>query len=617
MQNFFKSLTDIKFLGNQLRETFVRFPFALLAFYVATVMGIFTISLDSSDGQRMYQLWLILGILVIFGFLSSASSLVVESLGLKKLWYFGIQGVLAVLAIGYYFLWPGDFASTTLSHWLSLSVLLGVGFGCNLVAPYMYGRSSLGLWRFVRDSLIWLFFCWVCALVLHLGFSLILTACNLLLKVNLGDGRIYAQVWFGILGFVTSTLVLAGVRRDFAVEPNPAGMFLKVLKYCVLFVLLPIGALYTLILYIYLGQILLTQNWPSGQVVWLTLACLLPGLISTLLIYPLWETSKTIKILTKVYFAATLPLLGMYFVAISWRFNDFGITESRYYVVLLGVWLTLVFGYLLFTKARRLKLLPLSLFVLLLLSLVGPWSAVSVSEMSQYGRLEKVLKDNQILVNNKIQKAPKALNQETAAQVTSLVDYLVRTKKTTQLKQWAGLTSLPISDYQATSEVLDKMGIEYTYSSIGPDMIKQVALDTSFSFHLDERYSYSVGSYDIYLPFHSRTFKSNAQSSDVVTLTRSAGGNQGLFTARYKNQQATVDLTGAITRNTQVTQNYNLNEYALPENQLSFKFDLAEYTCKAVFTNIDGHIRYQDESKKTIEQLNIYQYDGVVFCKGK
>jgi hypothetical protein len=82
---------------------------------------------------------------------------------------------------------------------------------------------------------------------------------------------------------------------------------------------------------------------------------------------------------------------------------QYGFTEARCFVLLTALWLAGMVCYFLFFKKSHIKIIPISLFLILALSLIVPYFNVfSVSVRSQENDLKKLLTENQLLVNGKI-----------------------------------------------------------------------------------------------------------------------------------------------------------------------------------------------------------------------
>lgn len=94
-------------------------------------------------------------------------------------------------------------------------------------------------------------------------------------------------------------------------------------------------ALYGVILYAYLGKILLTGERPSNQVTGLGFAFSAFVLVASILLVPLVTDPK--KALTRQRLITTMyllliPVLVMIFMAIMMRVEQYGLTEMRYLV---------------------------------------------------------------------------------------------------------------------------------------------------------------------------------------------------------------------------------------------------------------------------------------------
>ena len=88
------------------------------------------------------------------------------------------------------------------------------------------------------------------------------------------------------------------------------------------------------------------------------------------------------------------------------------------------------------TENKVIKLIFISIVVQLIVAAFAPFGAVSISELSQTHRLEKILVQNDMLSDGKLHKPVNKLDSETIADVNSIVEYLVGTEKTDKLKIW-------------------------------------------------------------------------------------------------------------------------------------------------------------------------------------
>jgi hypothetical protein len=112
------------------------------------------------------------------------------------------------------------------------------------------------------------------------------------------------------------------------------------------------------------------------------------------------------------------------------RINAYGFTEGRYYALLFFVFYA---GSIYIILKNKVKYVIVLLSTLLLFSIYGPLSAINVSTNSQINRLETVLKENNMLVDNEIVPNPN-LDEKEQEQIKDLLYYLERKSAFDKLK---------------------------------------------------------------------------------------------------------------------------------------------------------------------------------------
>jgi hypothetical protein len=86
------------------------------------------------------------------------------------------------------------------------------------------------------------------------------------------------------------------------------------------------------------------------------------------------------------------------------RIREYGITENRYFVVALGLWVFGIMLYFAFSKKLNNIIIPIFLSIIAINSVFGPLSSFAISKSSQNKRLESILVKNSMLKDNKIIK---------------------------------------------------------------------------------------------------------------------------------------------------------------------------------------------------------------------
>ncbi|MCS6832843.1 MAG: DUF4153 domain-containing protein, partial [Flammeovirgaceae bacterium] len=138
------------------------------------------------------------------------------------------------------------------------------------------------------------------------------------------------------------------------------------------------------------------------------------------------EENKWIKQFSKVFYFAIFPLIGLLIVSIWKRVSDYGITEPRYFVVVLALWLTGISLYFLLSKEKNIRYVPISLAFVVLFSAYSPWNAFVVSHNSQYRRFVKIAEENKLLQNGKFSERKESIPLPVSDELNSILTYFER-----------------------------------------------------------------------------------------------------------------------------------------------------------------------------------------------
>lgn len=273
------------------------------------------------------------------------------------------------------------------------------------LAPFA-GRGELrGFWQFNRSLFVRFCVSLLYAVVFFCGVAIALLALDGLLGVKI-DPKLFLDLWyFSVMGLQTIHF-LAGVPQDTAALDLDAE-YPRGLKVFTLYLLLPLVFVYTLILYAYLVKIALPWDWLSGSVSWLVAADSVFGMLCMLLLYPLRldPGHPWIGRLSRGFYMALSPLLGMLLISACKRIGQYGVTERRYLLLALGLWLLGLSVLAVFRRLENIKWIPLSLAILALGSSCGPWGAYSLSRRVQFKRLEALLTKNSLLCGGTLCRA--------------------------------------------------------------------------------------------------------------------------------------------------------------------------------------------------------------------
>lgn len=333
----------------------------------------------------------------------------------------------AGLLILYYFYFLKDFKMISLTRFIALNLALYLVF---LFIPYFFKRDHFEFYviRLLSRFFVTIFY----SLVLFGGLSAICFTLDKLLNVNF-PMNIYYYIWLVVAGFFAPCFFLAGLPYYF--EHMDSENYPKLLKILLLYIVTPLISIYTAILYLYFAKILITVQWPIGLVAHLVLWYSLISIAVIFLISPLRESNKWAYSFIFWFTKLVIPLMVMMFISIGIRIKAYGITENRYFVVVIGLWAVVVMFYLGFSKNRRNIVLPITLAAVAVLSVVGPWSAYSVSKASQNNRLYDLLSKNQMIDNNKIVKANKMIKQTDKIEISQIISYFQNKHSLSDIKR--------------------------------------------------------------------------------------------------------------------------------------------------------------------------------------
>jgi hypothetical protein len=271
-----------------------------------------------------------------------------------------------------------------------------MGFAFHLLvsfAPFIRRGTVGGFWAYNERLFLQIITAGIFSVVLTIGLYIAFSSTNALFDLKL-PGRIYGYIASTtMVGFMT-IFFLSGVPKDFAPMDEGLQEYPKWLKIFTQYVLIPLLSIYLAILLVYEAKILISWELPKGYVSMLILGYAVAGILSLLLVYPIrnHEGNGWMGIFSRFFYVMMIPLVILLLVAVWTRVSIYGITEARYILILLALWLTIVTAYSLWSKKQNIKFIPVSLCVLALLSVYGPQSAVSVAKYSQSKRLEKMLK---------------------------------------------------------------------------------------------------------------------------------------------------------------------------------------------------------------------------------
>ncbi len=305
---------------------------------------------------------------------------------------------------------------------------LPIWYGCILIflhlliayIPFISQGGEEDFWEYNKDVLLTLVEAAFYAFSLFLGLSIALVSLDKLFGIEI-DSLAYPRLFIFLIGTFQTLYFLSNfptVTYDNTIK-KPIKAFLIFSQY----ILIPLVLLYMIILYAYAGKIGFRWELPKGWVSQLSLWFSVVGIFAYLLNYFNYKFSdnRLTTFFKKYFFPILLLPIALIFVAIYRRVSEYGVTELRYIVSLLGVWLLCVSVYFIISKKRSLKVIPMSLSVFSLLPiLLGPFNIFNSTLSSQQKNLRKQLIDKKLLVDKELKSFPDTISADNSISIDSI-----------------------------------------------------------------------------------------------------------------------------------------------------------------------------------------------------
>jgi hypothetical protein len=389
-----KLFKQIFTLVKSLKESSKRFPETIFIALGVVIIGITLNHVDYNETENIENLRRILLTLILGIPMYSMAKLIVEKFKLVFLHRIVIDIFLAIFLVIYHHFSPKDVNSEFMIKFMLLNISFYLFF---TLIPYIFNRENYSRYvlKLITNMLITLLY----SFVLYLGINAIVFTVEKLFELDFSN-EIYFDIFIIIFGLFSVTHFLSNllpIDEDIDNEYYPT-----IWKILFIYIITPLLSIYTIILYAYFIRLVIIKEFPINMlgnlVVWY-------GLLSVIILFFINRIKKSneyIKGFYKYFPVIIILPLVMLFVAIGGRISDFGITPSRYFVVISGLW---VFGnmlYLFFSKNFKSKILVISAIFVLLISSYGPQSAFSLSIKNQNNRFENVLTELNMLKDRHI-----------------------------------------------------------------------------------------------------------------------------------------------------------------------------------------------------------------------
>lgn len=532
-----------------------RFPLTVVSLFVATGILCYMISLRDMPGLLIQK---IMFSLVVGAFLGMAAQFATERFDKLLKHRAVVYGVSLLVIIGYFFiLWPAPEISgeigvrTFVAIFAILCAVLWIPScqnhsgkktnaepevktdaqpeGKTDAEPETNAeicKSDFNIVALIHTKAIFISFLY--SGVLSAGISAIILSVDILLfKVNT-DSYAYMLTFVWVLFapiYYLSLLPKFGSDESTDIEMmERSEKYPKFLEILVSYIAIPLITAYTLVLLVYFVKILVTLNWPSGQVAPMVLIYSAVGLIVFVLSSLL--DNRFTKWYRFIFPKVLIPVVIMQLVSVGIRLNAYGVTESRYYVALFGVFSIATALLLSFRPVSKNRFIALLAAGFAIVSIIPPVDAFTVSRNSQINRVETILSSEGILKDGKL--TPKsAVSDVTKSETTSILTYL---DNRSSLKY---ITWLP-EDFNLYEDMKTTVGFDLTWSNNPGEN------PTYFYASLDAVKPLNISGYDISVNAYSN--RSDKLNASIIFHFAVRGTDYVLSVERISKDEAIVSV---------------------------------------------------------------------------
>ncbi|HUH33448.1 MAG TPA: DUF4153 domain-containing protein, partial [Daejeonella sp.] len=349
------------------------------------------------------------------------------------------------------------------------------------------------------------------------------------------------------------------------------------------------------------------------------------------LVYPVrnLEENKWLKTYSKSFYFLLVPLILLLIWAVAARVIDYGVTEERYFLIVLAVWLSFVTGYFLLSKRQDIRVIPISLCIVTLFAVYGPQGAFAVSKASQKNQLKELFNKYGALKDQRLVPITKPVDSTDRVRIANILNYLVVNHGMKSIDQIATIDPEKIEKHYRNKIKPDSVDYRFVRYQIRQDIQDSLlrALNVPLSsrdrrygidnenllrFRVEEENVLNVAGYERVISFNN--VRSDSRTSRTV------------FTLRNKVYQVKVDSTDHLI----ITQgndslSFNLNQHLKKLISKTATFKKNPDAPNLIVPN--GEMTIDSSLNKTQIRLYIYGIEGgyrepenkdlsVLYCNG-
>ena len=511
-----------------------RYPLTVVFLIAVAVLNGFMIENPREDYARYLFTFLVGAMLSIVG------QMIYERFFTQMNARYLLMGGAVLLTIGYYF----AVGPQTLYN-IAISVKTGVALFALMIAfiwipsiesvKVPFHRSFLSALKAFFTTVL---FSGVLTAVSAPFFTLLITFSSIsIIKILTHLLNIVGSL-FAPIYFLSMTPLYPGKREEMIPDEAWAKrgetldrqfMVPRFLEVLISYIIIPLTAIYTLILLVYVVMNIGGEFWTDNLLEPLLVSYAIIVIIVYILACNL--ENKFADLFRKIFPKVLIPIVVFQTIASFLKIREMGVTHGRYYVILFGIFATIAGVIFSFMKPKHNGLIAIALLVLSAISIIPPIDAFTVSKNNQIGFLERKLIENDMLVDNAI--VPKS--------DVSLGDKIVITKVASYIDNMGynkEVAYLP-NDFNVYSDFSDTYGFDMTYSET--DYPQGEGEFVYLNWDADP--VVGIAGFDVML--HQYLYYSEVETNPVETTDFEANGQQYQLEKRLDDEYYILTLKDA------------------------------------------------------------------------
>ena len=449
---------NLKKLLSHFKSGFERFPITIILAFVHFIITVYIAEVRSFQSDEFIEIDLLL-----FGsiFITGMCEIIREKYFYEKNRWL-VRGIYSVITFVPSIIFYVEYLRTNDYYNIYYFALIPISIILFVLIPILNRENKE---KYLQSEFSDFVITYIFALVLFIGIGIVLTTVNYLFFKSrsffIFRLTMYSS-WF-IAEVLGASLFLSLLKKPDADLENYE--FPSIFNLLIKFVIIPLIAIYTGVLYIYMAKTAISMQLPKGLISHLVLWYTAFSVIIMILITPFTQKDKFLRNFKEYFPYFSISLIFASLFALSQRIYQYGITEKRYYVLILIFWL--LFCMILFIRKMNITGIFISLIACVVIAVYTPFSAKSVSNFSQKERLKRMLVKYGALKDGKISKITQKLADREGNQIHTTIAYISNNSTIQKLnfKNEKGEVYSTLEDLEKGLDVKESWKDYYVYES--------------------------------------------------------------------------------------------------------------------------------------------------------